>query len=457
MKECNCNCPSLSYNVCPNLCCHDNLCEMDCLIDNLKSELFEKMQKAKDYCLLESKVLQLQKDINLLSEEKRILECKICQNEKEGNQMICELKNKNDLLRNSLNDKTVMNKKLYGENNNLFQALEGKACENQNLKDQMCHQEDIISRLNSDKINLQKTISNLNQLREKNLKDIQNLNTDINILNKNSSDKDVSLRLKHSQNLQLVNEFNSIKCVNTKLFNDLKEKECCLMKKQEELCLLNNNIARLQKELDNLNCLNQRTKEDISCTNNALLSEISIRNNLDKENSKLNCLIADRNTQIKKVNNDNDILKCANTANNNDNIFLNKKVEAYKKHILILTSQNENLSVELENIINRDSQLLHTLGRDTYLRAVQYENKNVINSSLDYLQAFSKNPKKEIDYDKNINININDIKVKDKTYGLNYNDLGNKPMLVNPTQSKSGLKLNMEYSSSFGEDLGQRK
>ena len=51
MKECNCNCPSLSYSVCPNACCHENLCEMDCLIDNLKSELFEKMQKAKDYCI----------------------------------------------------------------------------------------------------------------------------------------------------------------------------------------------------------------------------------------------------------------------------------------------------------------------------------------------------------------------------------------------------------------------
>ena len=291
MKECNCNCPSLSYSVCPNACCHENLCEMDCLIDNLKSELFEKMQKAKDYCLLESKVLKLQKDIDLLNEEKRLLECKIIQSEKEGNQMICDLKNKNDILKNSLDDKSVMNKKLYGENNNLFQALEGKTCNNQNLKDQICHQEEIISRLNADKINLQATITSLSQIREKNLKDIQNLNTEISILNKNSSEKDCSLRLKHSQNVQIVNEFNSIKCLNTKLFNELKDKECCLMKKQEELCLSNDNIARLQKELDNLNCLNQRTKEDISCTNNALLSEISVRNNLDNENSKLNCLI----------------------------------------------------------------------------------------------------------------------------------------------------------------------
>ena len=105
MKDCNCNCSPLSFKVCPNICCHENLCEMDCLIANLKSELFEKMQNAKDYCSLEAKVLNLQKDINALNEEKRILECKIIQSGKEGDQMICDLKNKNEDLKNALNEK----------------------------------------------------------------------------------------------------------------------------------------------------------------------------------------------------------------------------------------------------------------------------------------------------------------------------------------------------------------
>ena len=122
---------------------------------------------------------------------------------------------------------------------------------------------------------------------------------------------------------------------------------------------------------------------------------------------------------------------------------------------MILTSQNENLSCELENIINRDSQLLNTLGRDTYLRAVQYENKNVINSSLDCLQAFSQNPNKNIELDKNVNVNDN--KYKDNNYGINFNEIGNKSVSMSPMKNKSGLKLNLQYSSSFEEDLGQRK
>ena len=457
MKECNCKCPTLSYSACPNSFCQENLCEMDCIIAKLKSELFEKMQNAKDFCSLEAKVIQLQNQINALNEEKRALECRIFQSGEEGDKMICDLRNKNENLKNEINEKNIINKKLYGENNKLFQSLEGKTCDNQNLEDQMCHQENIISRLNVDKINLQNTINNLNQVRDKHIKDIQNLSTEINILNKSSNDLDSTLRNKHCQNLQIINEFNSMKCVNTKLFNDLKEKECCLAKKEEELCILNNNIARLQKELDNLNCLNQKTKDDIACTNSSLLKEISLKNSLEKENSKLNCLITDRNAKIQELTNDNDILKCANTNTNSDNILLNKKVEAYKKHILILTSQNEKLSAELENIICRDSQLLDTLGRDTYLRAVQYENKNVINSSLDCLQVFSQNKTPNINSENNKR--FDDIKqYKENNSRINFNDIGNKSITTstNPLKNKSGLKLNMQYSSSFEEDLGQK-
>ena len=323
--------------------------------------------------------------------------------------MIFELKNKNDNLKNEIDEKNCLNKKLYGENNNLFQILEGKTCDNENLQEQICHQENILSRLNNDKLTLSNNITNLNQLRDKHTKDIQNLNCEINSLNKDSNELDISLRNRQSQNEQLINECNTIKCMNTKLFNDLKEKECSLAKNQEELFCLKENISRLQSDLNNFNCLNQKTADDISCTNNSLIKEISIKKNLENENTKLNCLINDRDAKIQQVNSDNEILKCANSGNNSDNILLNKKAEAYKKHILILTDQNEKLSCELENIINRDSQLLNTLGRDTYLRAVQYENKNVINSSLDCLQAFSK---QKCGFECDCDNKYNDIKYK---------------------------------------------
>ena len=420
MTDCNCSCNSISYEVCHNGCCQENLCELDCIIANLKSELFAKQQNAKDYCSLEAKYLQLQNDLKLLAEQKNCLECELCQANDEGNKLICNLRAENCNLKNELNEKNCMNKKLYGDNNNLFQVLEGKTNDNQNLQDQMCHQENILQRLNQDKISLQNTVQCLNQLRDKHMKDIQDLNVQISLLSKNSNDLDNTLRSKNCQNLQILGEFNNEKNINNCLVNELKNKECALMQIQQKLCLANETLSRLEKDLNNLNYLNNRNNDEISCMNNNLIKERSLNNSIENDNAKLNCAINDRNVIIQKLTTENNAIKCFNTNVNSDNNCLNSKVEAYKKHILILTDQNEKLSAELEAIISRDSQLLYTLGRDSHLRVIQNENKNVINSSLDCLKCCSPN-----------NENIN------------------RSNLINNNNGKFGMNLGGSKNSSF--------
>ena len=53
--------------------------------------------------------------------------------------------------------------------------------------------------------------------------------------------------------------------------------------------------------------------------------------------------------------------------------------------------------------------------------------------------------------------NIKNIK-KIIIIGINFNEIGNKSIstATNPLKNKTGLKLNMQYSSSFEEDLGQK-
>ena len=163
MINCNPCCSTTSYEVCHDCCC-ENLCELDCIITKLKAELFEKQQNAKDYCSLEAKVIQLQNEIKCLCDEKKCLECELCRAEDEGNKLLCNLRIENCNLKNELNEKNCLNKKLYGDNNSLFQVLEGKTCDNQNLQDQVCHQENILQRLNQDKLNLHNTVQCLNRL-----------------------------------------------------------------------------------------------------------------------------------------------------------------------------------------------------------------------------------------------------------------------------------------------------
>ncbi len=447
MNDCNCSCNSSQFDICRNGCCCENECELDCIIANLKSELFAKQQNIKDYCSLESKFIQLQNDIKMLSDQKNNLECELCRANDEGNKLICSLRLENENLKNSLNDKNCENKKLYGDNNNLFQVLEGKTNANQNLQDQMCHQENILQRLNQDKISLQNTVSCLNQLRDKHMKDIQDLNIQINLLNKDTNVMDTTLKNKNCQNLQIINEFNSEKCINNGLVTELNNKECALMKLQQELCMANETLSRLEKDIDILTLTNNRNNDDIICTQNNLVKETTLRNNIENKNEKLNCIINDRNVVIQNLSNENNLLKCSNTNINSDNNFLFSKVEAYKKHILILTDQNEKLSAELEAIISRDSQLLCTLGRDCHLRVIQNENKSAINSSLDYLKACSSPIRgclNKINYSPNYSPKNEDIKIG--SFGKSMNGNGNKP-IYNSRINNINIRDGNQYSS----------
>ena len=434
MQDCNCKSSTTIYEVCHNGCCNENLCELDCIIANLKSELFERQQNIRDYCALESKFIQLQNAVKLLSDQKNCLECELCEVGNEGNKLICNLQMENENLKNELNEKNTLNKKLYGDNNNLFQVLEGKTCDNKNLQDQMCHQENVLQRLSIDKSNLENTINNLN-----NMKDIQNLNHQISLLNKNSNDLDNSLRDKNCQNIQIVNEFNNEKNINEDLVNVLKNKECALKQIQQELCMANETLSRLEKDFKCLNYSYQKNNGDINCTNNNLKKENSIKKELENNNLKLNCAINDRNSAIEKITNENNILKATNTNINRDNNCLNSKIEAYKKHILILTDQNEKLSAELESILSRDSQLLYTLGRDSHLRALQHENNNNINCSLNCLKASSK-------YNGCIN-RINNFSKKNNNDDISGN--------INNKTGKFGMNLNGS-SSLHNSKVGMR-
>ena len=52
-------------------------------------------------------------------------------------------------------------KKLYEENNNIYQALEAKTLQNKDLHGKICEQEDIIQGLDLDKKNLENAIYSL--------------------------------------------------------------------------------------------------------------------------------------------------------------------------------------------------------------------------------------------------------------------------------------------------------
>ena len=112
-----------------------DLKDRDNIITQLKSQIFDLEQNAKDYNTLQTKCKQLVNEASYLNEEKIRLEYELKQKTQNSNKIISELQSEKANLENSLNEKLLTNKTLFNDNNNLFSSLEEKNQEVENLKE----------------------------------------------------------------------------------------------------------------------------------------------------------------------------------------------------------------------------------------------------------------------------------------------------------------------------------
>ena len=97
---------------------------IDSTISNLKSRLFDLEQQEKDRNALSQKLAQLKKDFQLLTSTKDRLEQELKQKDESYNQTINSLRNQNENLQLSYNEKLALNKKLFTENDALEKEIE---------------------------------------------------------------------------------------------------------------------------------------------------------------------------------------------------------------------------------------------------------------------------------------------------------------------------------------------
>ena len=160
-------------------------------------------------------------------------------------------------------------------------------------------------------------------------------------------------------------------------------------------------------------------------------------------------MINDRDNKIKRLNGDNDLIKSENINLNNNVNELDSQIEEYKKHILVVTEQNDKLSQELEAIVSRDSQLTYTLGRAEHLKAIEQENKSIINNSLESLKQHLENHgnMRNKSGDNTLNNSFNN-----KTYISKYNANVNDNLINNENNinlPSTSMRNRMQNSSSL--------
>lgn len=378
-------CPS----PCQIQCCTDcGSPEKDIYLSQLKAEVFEKEQNERNYESLKAKLYQLQNELVKITKVKEQFEYDLCQTFEERNQLIADLRAKNENLLNELNEKIAMNKKLYNENNNLFRELEAKTAENQDLQDHMVEQKNVMDKFDTEKGMCEQKRVSLSQLNEKHMCDIQNLNDQVGAMCQKCEEQDGVIRARVIDINNLVKQLNDQKIINANLINELNCKEHDLQEASNHLAYAKDTLAHLNADFDNLTKMKQKGDVDISNMNSELLKENGVRQQFENSNQGLDEAICLKNQDIDKINCENEALQRDCNDLDVDNNGLSRMLNEYKKHVAILTDTNDKITKELEYLITRDDELRNTLERDNHLLQVQEENKNLIQDSLNGLQRY---------------------------------------------------------------------
>ena len=96
-------------------------------------------------------------------------------------------------------------------------------------------------------ITLEKFIDAIKELDLEKEAEEKEINSNINVEGKEDNIKLIQLK---NELEELQNEFNNAKNINNDLCNVLKTKECALMQIQQELCMANETLSRLEKAFE---------------------------------------------------------------------------------------------------------------------------------------------------------------------------------------------------------------
>ena len=381
----------ISTSCCKNLttkCLSGNLYDpkedKDTIISKLNSRIVKLEQKEKDFDLLNQEFKQLENDYTLLNEAKLRLEYEIKQRDEAYNKRICDLKNENENLQDGLNDKMCVNKKLYEEKQCLENQLNRKNAEIDDLNNKLNNTNNRLNSTQNDKDDLQNTLRGLNDTKAKQRDKIAQLVDDNKKLAKLCQEQDHSLYLAGQEKAKLGKKLNE----DNANINNLNNLQNQLDNSNILNSKLQNTLKDLDNSLNNLNIDNENLK-------NGLLQEKALREEEDKKNDHLRCILNDRQNKLRALNNDYLRMKSAQEKRTEERNIYQMENDKLKAHIMNLTRQNQDLSNEIDNIIKVDEEMKITLNRSDRMSDLLKTNDTIIcempQEIISYSNCFDEN------------------------------------------------------------------
>jgi chromosome segregation ATPase len=311
------------------------------LISQLKAHIFELEQHDKDYDNLNQKFRNLQNECSLLNQEKLRLEYELKQRTDSQHKQILELRAELENVQLNFNDKLIINKKLYNENGNLSKSLEMKNMELNEANSRLDEFSEQSRRLTEEKLNLERIVNNLSDLKNSQKIEISKLVEDNQKLTRICQDHEKGIKNLDSERIKLLSR-------NDELNFQLKNSNGKLQSREENLAHTN----RQWEESKNANAKSQQTlreyekkmdsqKNEIHNLNSQLSNERNLRNESEKEVENLKVMLLEREKNINRYANELDMSKNLNGRLTDEKRSLLIDNERLDNHIGILRKQND--------------------------------------------------------------------------------------------------------------------
>ena len=336
---------------------------IDSTISNLKSRLFDLEQQEKDHNALAQKLAQLKKEFQILNSTKNRLEQELKQKDDTYNQRICSLRNENENLQLSYNEKLSLNKKLFTENDALEKEIEDRDAELNDLKNKLKDMNNQLGQSLVDKGDLENQVQKLKNIKNSQINYINKLTKENKNLSEIVKDQDNKLQKFQDEIAIMTNKSNEndadIQNLNIKLrsfMDDISNTQNVLNKNNLDNRDLDDKLRELNCQCENLKCENANL-------NNTILKEKSLRADKERQNQNLNNIINDHDIQINDLTDKYNTLNAMYSQATNDSKNSQIQNDKLKEHIMVLTQQNQKLLCELENVKDQDLRIKTLLSR----------------------------------------------------------------------------------------------
>ena len=352
--------------------------DKDLLVSKLNSRITQLEQNEKDYDLMIQEFKQLQNDVNLLNEAKLRLEYEIKQRDETYNKRINDLKSDNENLKNALNDKLCVNKKLFEEKQCLENQLKMKNDEITDLTNKINNLNNRLNSTGNTNNDLQNNLRELNDIKNAQRDKIAELVDDNKKLANLCQEQDHSLYLANQEKAKLSKKLNDDNANIGNLNSKLRVNANNLNKIQNQLDRSNELSLKLKKDLQNLEEAFRGFTIDNQAMNDELNKEHAMKENEEKNNNQLRIILADRKNKLHCLNDDYIYLKNLHGQKCEERNMLQMETDKLRQHIMTLTKQNERLSDEIDAVIKDDNQMKDILNRSDRMSTMLKTNDSII-------------------------------------------------------------------------------